>query len=170
MKANTSSIVKPQSLGGRLFDKVIGLDSFGQSFSMKLHDGMDKLHTLSGLTFSVLLVLIMMGYTFQKIDILQNRRDFSILSTIKENFYDQDYEINAENGMKIAVAFTAFDNEIEPILDPSIADFVFQRYHWGKHENGTYYTRRDVIPHHSCDENLSLNAFFPVSKGNEELL
>ena len=104
---------------------MIGLDSFGQSFSMKLHDGVDKLPTLSGLTFSVLLVLIMIGYTFQKIDILQNRRDFSIFSTVKENFYDKDFEINAENGMKIGLGLTAFDNNVENTLDPAMVEIVF---------------------------------------------
>ena len=42
--------------------------------------------------------------------------------------------------MKIGVAITAFDNEVEPILDPSMVDIVFTKYHWGKLENGTYFS------------------------------
>ena len=66
--------------------------------------------------------------------------------------------------MKIGVALTEFDNEIEPILDPSMVDIVFYKYHWGKLENGTYFSKKDVIPHHQCNEDSS--PFFPVTKGN----
>ena len=43
---------------------------------------------------------------------------------LRFNFED-NYTFSADQGLNIAVGLTAFDDETEPILDPSIGEIVF---------------------------------------------
>ena len=70
-------------------------------------------------------------YTYLKADVLYNKKDVDILSTINDNFFTPDYELNYQNGFNIAAAFTGFDSETEDILDPTYGEIVFLHYYWG---------------------------------------
>lgn len=70
------------------------------------------------------------------------------------------------------MAFTAYDSETEPILDPKIGKVVFKAYEWGPDpETGVFYSRRDEIPSHMCSrEELGLDGessqFLPIHSEN----
>ena len=55
-----------------------------------------------------------------------------ILSAKQRYHFQDDYKFSAEQGFNIAVGLTDFDNESEPILDPSIGEIVFSRSFWTK--------------------------------------
>ena len=71
-------------------------------------------------------------YSFQKWDILVNKKDIDILSTQNDLFFDYNDRFTYQNGFNFAVAFTDFGNNPEPILDPSYGSLVFNHYYWGE--------------------------------------
>ena len=91
---------------------------------------MESLPSAAGLFFTVLLYLIVGGYTLQKIEVMISKRGLETMSVVKTNFYDDSYVFDQEQGLDIAVAFTDFDNERDNILDPSIGKFVFVVEEW----------------------------------------
>ena len=67
----------------RFGSRLVSNDSFGQSFSMKFKDGNQAVPTISGFVFSIILSVILIGYSYQKFDILINKKDAKIFSTDK---------------------------------------------------------------------------------------
>ena len=65
----------------RFWTQLVSHDSFGQSFRMKFKDGNDAVPTVSGLIGSILLMIILILYTMQKVEILINKKDAKIFST-----------------------------------------------------------------------------------------
>ena len=77
--------------------------------------------------------------------------------------------------MKFAVAFSAFDDETEPILDKSYGQLIINSYEWGINSNGNAYVHYTPLDQHTCTEKeLGLqgyessdeNMFYPISKNN----
>ena len=72
-------------------------------------------------------------------------------------------------GFAFAAAFTAYDGDPEPILEPEYGEIVFNHFSWGPQDDGTYATSLDKIEPHVCtDEELNLDGkstnplFLPV--------
>ena len=82
-------------------------------------------------------------------EILINRRDVNVLSTISDLFYDDDYVFGYKNGLNIAVAFTSYDTETEWILDETYGTLQFNHFSWGP-KNGTYISERERLNQHNC--------------------
>ena len=69
----------------------------------------------------------------------------------KKTFHFSDTDvIGAEQGMNIAVGFTAFDNNQEWILTPEYGELVFNSLSWGIHPNDTFYLERERLDTHRC--------------------
>ena len=47
-----------------------------------------------GSFFSILIVVVTIGYVYQKMDVLVNRKDVDILSTIRDSYYDHNHQFN----------------------------------------------------------------------------
>ena len=110
-KAMTSSIIK--------------LDYFGYSFFMKLDQGVTSLNTWSGLVLTIILGLIIVSYSIQKINVLRLRQATDILENELDAFFNYQDVFDYENhGLNLAFAFTAYDNSTEPNLDPTIGELV----------------------------------------------
>ena len=107
---------------------------------------------------SVLLLALVILYSYQKADILINKKDVDILSTVNEDFYSSDDTWSSKNGFNIAAAFSAYDSETEWILDPTYGSLVFNHFSWGIDENGDPFTKRQRLDEHSCtSEELGLD-------------
>ena len=107
---------------------------------------------------SVLLLALVALYSYQKADILMNKKDVDILSTTNEDFYSSDDTWSSENGFNIAAAFTAYDSETEWILDPTYGSLVINHFSWGIDENGDPFTKRERLENHNCTtEELGLS-------------
>ena len=128
---------------------------------------------------SIILLLITVFYAYLKFDVLRNKKDVNVLSTIKDSYFTDDDHFSYEQGLNIAVAFTKYDSEREPILIPQIGEIVINQYKWGFNEDGSVFSARVPLQDHECtkDElNLSDDAedpkFFkphPLSKPTIEL-
>ena len=127
------------------------LDIFGGSFAMKLDDGEEYLTSFSGAILSVLSFISMMLYLYLKSDVLLNKKDVDILSTVNRLFFDDDERFTFNDGFNIAVAFTAFDNEEEWILDKKYGTLVFMDYGWGQNDDdGKFYVHRKPLETKRC--------------------
>ena len=48
-----------------------------------------------------------------------------MLTTIKEDYYGDDFVLKKEHGLNFAAGFTPYDSSTEPMLDPSFGELVF---------------------------------------------
>lgn len=91
---------------------------------------------------SIILLLITVFYAYLKFDVLRNKKDVNVLSTIKDSYFTDDDHFSYEQGLNIAVAFTAYDSERDPILIPQIGEIVINQYKWGFNEDGSVFSAR----------------------------
>ena len=84
--------------------------------------------------------------------------------------------MDMSKGLYFALALTAYDNERESVLDPSIAEIVFYEYEWGINDNGEVYSFRKELKSHTCStEELGLatsdgkNSFSQATRSSSQL-
>ena len=103
-----------------------------------------------GVFCTIILVLILLSFTAQKIDILITKSEVDTLTSTNIAYYDDDYVFDHAKGFFIALAFTAWDNEPENILQPEIGEITFIVDEWGEDEKGEYYWNQTKLPTHTC--------------------
>ena len=64
------------------------MDRFGQSFTMKFEGGKKELKSITGAALSILLIIILLGYTGLKVDNLIRRSQIDIIEAINEDYYE----------------------------------------------------------------------------------
>ena len=134
---------------------------------MKLDRGMMGLPTVMGLILTVLLIVVFIGFAVIKFETLINRRDVEILSTVNQSVYDPDYIFKGSDGLNFAIGITAYDQEEESIIDPSIGELVVNAFEWGPQEDGSWVSGITRLGTHSCSkEELGLEGnkskFMPI--------
>ena len=147
-------------------------------FHMKLDAGGDDVRTILGALCSFVLFLIVLLFAYLKADVLINKKDVDILSTLNDNFFTPDDVIDYKSGFNIAAAFTAYDSETEDILDPTYGEIVFMHYYWGVQEDGQYKAgRRRIDSQRKCSQeelgfgdNPKDSKFNPSNEGNKALV
>ena len=77
-------------------------------------------------------------YGYLKIDVLINKKDVNLLSSTNQFHYSDRDIFSFKDGLNIAVALTAYDEELEWILDSKYGQLVFQEYGWGTKDDGSY--------------------------------
>ena len=120
----------------KLDKRVQSLDSFGESFRMKLDRDQHVVQSLIGSCFTFILFIGVVFYFYLKLDVFINKKDVDIMTSFKEGALDTDFVMTYEAGLNFAAAFTAFDSVREPILDRSIGELVFKAWEWGENEDG----------------------------------
>ena len=74
---------------------------------------------------SILLTALMLMYGYQKMDVLVSRKDVDVLSTVNDLHFTENDVFAAKNGFRVAVAFSAYNNEQVWELDPTYATLEF---------------------------------------------
>ena len=64
-------------------------------------------------------------------DTLIGKKSIKILSSIKDEYFDQLDVFDYSNGLNVAVGFTGFDNEVTWSLDPSFGTLEINSLQWG---------------------------------------
>ena len=109
---------------------------------MKLDKQNSTLKTFVGSLLTILAYIVVIGYTYLKVDVWVGKKDVDIMSTKMIDHFANDYIVSHSNmGLYLAVAFTDFDTNTEPILDKSYGRLVFNAYEWGTDEKGEYFLR-----------------------------
>lgn len=121
-------------------------DLFSERFRMKLDDGEGSVSTYSGALCSIFIVTLVLLYSYLKTDVLVNRKDVDVLSTIKDFEFEDTEIFSHDNGFNIAVGFTAYDTSSDWLLDSTYGELVFASYSWGMNPDGTYYEERKEVP------------------------
>ena len=101
-----------------------------------------QLKTVMGTLCTSIWVGIILFFAYNKLGILMGRKATNILSAAREMHFSTRDEFNSKQGLAIAVAFTAFDNELTYSLDSSYGELVFNSYEWGLLEDGTPFSNR----------------------------
>ena len=127
------------------------MDRFGESFTMKFEGGKKELKSITGATLSILLIIILLGYTSLKVDNLLRRSQIDIIEAVNENFYEETKQIGAKQGFNFAVALTGFNN-----LDPRIGWFEFIAAEFDiEAEEEIDVQKEKTLKYHTCsDEEL----------------
>ena len=76
---------------------------------MRLDQGSQQVKSWGGVICSLILFLLVGGYTFQKLDVLLNKRDTDLLTTTNPNVLTMADEFDHSMGLNFAAAFTAYD-------------------------------------------------------------
>ena len=66
-------------------------DNFGEAFHMKLDNGANDLKSIMGSLCSLIVLLFVVAYAGQKMEILLNKKDVDVLSTVNDSHFDPDY-------------------------------------------------------------------------------
>ena len=133
---------------------------------------MSGLTTSSGLCVTILLGLIMGSFALQKTWAMLTKKYIDIKTSSTANYFDHNYVFDAEQGLELAVGFTAYDNNREWILDKSIGELAFIAYEWGEDkETGDVFVKRERIPSHPCSKdelglgsNENEHRFYPIKE------
>ena len=80
-------------------------------------------------------------YAYIKIDVWIEKKDVDIMASKLADYLPYDYIFDHNQGLNLAIAFTSFDNNPDPILDKSYGELIFNSYEWGTDENDKYFTR-----------------------------
>ena len=116
---------------------------------------------------SILVLFLTATFALIKIDVFFARKDNDVMSSTLVKAIADDSVFSAEDGLNFAVAFTAYDNETEDILDPTYGNVVFRNSEWGPTPDGGYFENLDEIPSHTCTkEELGMegdiSSFYPL--------
>ena len=92
---------------------------------MKLDSGRAILPSFCGLFSTIVMLIVITLYAYQKYDVLRHRKDVNVLSTVNKLFFPDDESFTFDNGLNIAVAFSAYDSEQEWVLDRRYGELYF---------------------------------------------
>ena len=108
---------------------------------MKLDKENSTLKTTAGSLITIIVYLVIFFYVYIKIGVWINKKDVDIMATKLIDHLAYDYIFDHDQGLNLAVAFTSYDNNPDPILDKSYGQLVFNAYEWGSDENDNYFVR-----------------------------
>ena len=139
---------------------------------MKLEADKSQLQTLMGTLCSLFMFVVVIAYAYQKTDVWLKKKDISIQYSTQDAYYNYEYVFDFSQGLNIGLAFTAYDTETEPILDPSYGRIVFNAFTWGGlDENGDFIpsTMQEIKSRTCTPEELGLvegkeSSFMPISE------
>ena len=103
-----------------------------------------------GSILSLMILSLTVLYSYQKIEVLIEKKDVDVLSATKDLVFSDQDKFTYQNGFNIAAAFSEFNNNKEWELDPSYGTLVFNSYEWGIGPDGDVFTERKRLPSHVC--------------------
>ena len=106
---------------------------------MKLDKHKQTVNSSIGSFLSFVVYVVVAAYSYQKMDVWLNKKDVDIMSSTQRQAHGTDMIFDASKGLNMALAFAAYDNEEEYILDPSFGEIVFREYKWGTDDDGNYF-------------------------------
>ena len=102
---------------------------------MRIQKNESDLKTIIGSLFTLLIYGVVALYMLQKIDVWLAKKDVDIMSSTQVGFFNDSYTFGYDQGLNFAIAFTAYDEETEYVLDKSYGEIVFRAYEWGVNED-----------------------------------
>ena len=102
-------------------------------------------------------IALMCVFAWMKIDMLNTEyremdEPITIMTTTQQRAYQPTDTFSFENGLNIAVAFTAYDNDESYLLDPSYGELIFHTYSWGEKPDGEVWSTHERIQAAVCTD------------------
>ena len=159
-KREISQRVPKASISVWICEKFLKTDIFGEAFTMSISKGIHRLPSRIGVLLTLFVSMILIAFTFNKVQIMIEKNDDVMYSMTEDYYYDSEYVMDASKYFNFAIALTGFDNDRESVLDPSIAELYFMAYEWDIYENkdGNFdYTLIPIESHPCSKEELGLS-------------
>ena len=118
--------------------RLLGADMFRETFQMQVEEGSSGHRTRAGAICSVFAVVFIIAFIVQKLIIFESGSQTNMFSTESTLYFEEKDIFDYSQGFNIAVAFTAFDNDQEWILDPAYGDLIVNVEEWGRDNNDNY--------------------------------
>lgn len=91
---STTTARKKNKFCSATSNAFLSLDQFGVAYQMKLEDGNASVSSPLGAIMSILLFLVLTGFSTSKMIVFLGKKDINILQTTQMHFYDDNYEFN----------------------------------------------------------------------------
>ena len=99
---------------------------------------------------TILILVITVVYSIQKLAVLNWRKDVDILSAVNSLVFTSEDKFTHANGFNIAVAFTEYNYNQEWELEPRYGSLVVNSFSWGVNPDGSFFTRRIPMQTQIC--------------------
>ena len=99
---------------------------------MKIDEDKSILQSSMGSLLSFVMFLMVCVFAYLKIEMGITKEGVDIASATYDSYFDDEYVFSSKDGLNFAMAFTAYDDVEEMILDPSYGKIVFNSYSWGQ--------------------------------------
>ena len=119
---------------------------------MHLDKGAIELRSWFGSLCSIVLMLILGAYTYQKFDVLVYMKDVDLITSVELNAFGMEDTFDSTSGFMVAVALSDYLDEDKAGIDPTIGELVFTHYKWGQDADGKSFTGRYQVPSHPCSK------------------
>ena len=143
------------------------LDKFGRNPGFKVRYDSNNIYlSYMGALCSLILIILVLTYTFSKLMILINSSKIDLVSNYDIGALTYEDKFTGEDGFFVAAALTNYDDETEPLYDSRYGDLTLEHHGW---DSLRLETSSTALPTHSCsDEELGLdaNAEFPIFAGS----
>ena len=139
---------------------------------MKVDKQKSVLQSTMGSLCSLVVLLIVTAYAYQKMDVWMQKKDVDILESTADDYFDLDYIFDYEQGLNIAFGFTEYGSGKQYNLDKSIGKIALKEYSWGGDASNfnQEIQFRDINTHICSSEELGLegdnSSFMPINKNN----
>ena len=125
---------------------------------MKLDGSKGRFKSYIGAILTLFSAFLLIGYILAKGQVWFGMIDIDVMSAKQVSYFESGETFSAaEDRFFVAAALTEYNNDPEPIEDPSYGKFVFEHFRWGNSEDGDIGSGRQPIETRPCtDEELSL--------------
>ena len=109
---------------------------------MHLDKGARELRSWFGSLCSIILMLILGAYAYQKFDVLVFMKDVDLITSVELNAFGIEDTFDSTNGFMAAAALSDYVDVDKAGMDPRIGELVFTHYKWGDDADGNKFSGR----------------------------
>ena len=133
MKGSLNNSTIKQHYVGWFSEKIKKADIFYQDIEILFDNDKPKLQTHCGVVMGIIMISIILSYTYMKASIMLAYQDNQIQEPVRENFFGADYEMTAKDGWRIAFGVTGYGSESNiHLFDDTIGKLEAYVDAWGE--------------------------------------
>lgn len=117
-------VEKKEGKAQSFFRRFAEYDSFGSSFSMRLPDGEEGFLSLPGAICTIIVVILGLLYSVNKVNTLATRKDYTITSEVQRYAFGREDLFDKDNGLAFAAIITNANLEVVDVPE-SIGSLKF---------------------------------------------
>ena len=122
--------------------RFVEYDSFGSSFSMRLPDGEEGFLSLPGAICTIIVVILGLMYSVNKVNTLATRKDYTITSEVQRYAFGREDLFDKNNGLAFAAIITNANLEVVDVPE-SIGSLKFVMKSYSETESLKFVNLKD---------------------------